>query len=280
MRKTAIITGGSGRIGLATARLLSRDHHVLITSASPDRLHDAVIELKEDGIEVEGVLCDLTDPDSVDELFHRAAEIAPVRAVIHTAAISPHMGSAEMIVRLNATATANLVEAAYAVAGDGFVMVNVSSLAAHMIPSTLRPALLYKLAGRSLPQFEKALVTVSNALPTGLRTGVAYTLSKDFVTWLSKGQAARFGAKGARILSVSPGSTDTPMGRLEKDHGAGDMADKSALKRFGRPEEIAEVLAFMAGDKAAYVTGIDVLVDGGARAGLRLRDLVAAAAKA
>lgn len=277
MNKTVIITGGSSYIGLATAKLMGRDHHVVITSASPERLHNAVIELKEAGVEVEGVVCDITDRSSVDDLFRRAAEVAPVRAVVHTAGISPQMGTPETIVRFNAVGTVNVAEAAYEVAGEDFVLVNVSSLAAHMIPAAVRPGVLYRKASRKVERFEAALGAIARRMPKSLQAGVAYTLSKDFVTWYSKAQAARFGAKGARILSVSPGSTDTPMGRLEKTHGAGDMADRAALKRFAKPEEMAEVLAFAASEKASYLTGTDILVDGGTRAGLGLKGLIAAA---
>lgn len=83
--------------------------------------------------------------------------------------------------------------------------------------------------------------------------------------------AVAFGERGARILSVSPGSFDTAMGRLESDHGASDFLKVSAIKRFGKPEEIAAVLAFCAEDGAGYLTGTDILVDGGTRAGAEFR---------
>ena len=81
--------------------------------------------------------------------------------------------------------------------------------------------------------------------------------------WWSRQLAAPLGAKGARIVSVSPGSFDTRMGRLEEAKGAGALAEHSALGRFGKVQEIAEVLAFCASDKPGYLTGTDILVDGG-----------------
>jgi NAD(P)-dependent dehydrogenase (short-subunit alcohol dehydrogenase family) len=101
------------------------------------------------------------------------------------------------------------------------------------------------------------------------RTGMAYGISKNFVVWLSQFSAAKFGAKGARILSVSPGVFDTEMGRLEEKSGSADMLKTAALKRFGKPHEIAAVLAFCASEKAGYLTGTDVLCDGGVIAGQR-----------
>jgi NAD(P)-dependent dehydrogenase (short-subunit alcohol dehydrogenase family) len=67
------------------------------------------------------------------------------------------------------------------------------------------------------------------------------------------------------------------MGRLEKDSGAGKLTEYAALKRFGKPEEIAELLAFCASDKPGYLTGVDILCDGGTRAGLTLRGMIAMA---
>ncbi|WP_199748852.1 SDR family oxidoreductase [Amycolatopsis sp. WAC 01376] len=78
--------------------------------------------------------------------------------------------------------------------------------------------------------------------------------------------AAEFGERGARVVSVSPGSFDTAMGRLEENHGAGDLVKSAAIKRFGRPEEVASVLAFCAGEAPGYLTGVDILVDGGTKA--------------
>lgn len=77
--------------------------------------------------------------------------------------------------------------------------------------------------------------------------------------------------KGARIVSVSPGSFDTAMGRLEEKSGSAEMLKTAALKRFGKPDEIAEVLAFCASEKAGYLTGTDVLCDGGVCAGRQAR---------
>jgi NAD(P)-dependent dehydrogenase (short-subunit alcohol dehydrogenase family) len=89
--------------------------------------------------------------------------------------------------------------------------------------------------------------------------------------------AAAFGARGARILSVSPGSFDTAMGRLEENSGAGKLTQYAALKRFGKPEEVAELLAFCASGKPGYLTGVDILCDGGTKAGLNLKGMISMA---
>jgi NAD(P)-dependent dehydrogenase (short-subunit alcohol dehydrogenase family) len=119
------------------------------------------------------------------------------------------------------------------------------------------------------------MMSVCRMAPRKTRPGIAYSLSKSFVVWYCKSQAARFGRQGARILSVSPGSIDTRMGRLEEQSGAGAMVDYAALKRFGKAEEMAELLAFCAGVKASYLTGVDILCDGGVVAAMTVRDRLA-----
>ena len=93
--------------------------------------------------------------------------------------------------------------------------------------------------------------------------------------WWSKELATPLGAKGARVVSVSPGSFDTEMGRLEEAKGAGALAEHSALGRFGKVEEIAEVLAFCASDKPGYLTGTDILVDGGPGRKMSAKEMLA-----
>ena len=73
-----------------------------------------------------------------------------------------------------------------------------------------------------------------------MQSGIAYAVSKSFVRWFCVAQSERFGGKGARIVSVSPGSVDTEMGRLEAEAGAGAMVADAAVPRWGKPEEMAE----------------------------------------
>lgn len=88
---------------------------------------------------------------------------------------------------------------------------------------------------------------------------------------------ARFGKRGGRIVSVSPGTIDTSMGRLEERAGSGAMLNYAALKRFGRPEEVAELLAFCADAKAGYLTGVDIACDGGVLAAFTMKDMITVA---
>jgi NAD(P)-dependent dehydrogenase (short-subunit alcohol dehydrogenase family) len=164
--------------------------------------------------------------------------------------------------------TINIVEAFHSIAEEGFALVNVASMAGHMLPGWLVPTSTFPVALSDPRKLLQKLLFRIRLVPGDFyRRGMAYSVSKNFVIWYSKVSAARFGEKGARILSVSPGTFDTQMGRLEKKSGSFEMIKDAALKRPGRPGEIAELLAFCASEKAGYMTGMDILCDGGAMAG-------------
>lgn len=281
MRTISVVTGGAGGMGLATAKLLGRTSHVVLSDLKAAPLEAAARELSALGIECTQVTCDITDRASVDALAQRAASLGPVVSVVHAAGVSPQMGDAPFIIRVNALGTVHVTEAFLKHANPRMALVNVSSIAGHMLPSLMIPTRIFRLAvGGDLERFEQKLTSVSNLGPKAMRSGSAYSLSKAFVIWYSKAMAHRFGEKGARILSVSPGSFDTEMGRLEEQSGSGRLVEFAALERFGRPEEIAELLAFCASEGPGYLTGTDILCDGGALAGLGLRGMLKMASAA
>ena len=177
-----------------------------------------------------------------------------------------------MILRINAVGTMHVNAAFRDLAADGSAIVNVASMAAHTLPGNALSARLFELAANDPDAFLRRTTTMCRIAPRKLRPGLAYALSKKFVVWYCASQAADFGRLGARIVSVSPGSIDTRMGRLEEQSGSGAMARRSALQRFGTPEEVAELLAFCASARASYLTGTDVLCDGGVTASITLRD--------
>jgi len=268
MKNVTVITGGAGGMGLATAKIMGSDHFVLICDVNAQRLDAAIEDLKQLGIECDSMICDITDRESVNKLVKKAAALGTVKSVIHTAGLSPQMANAEIIMKVNALGTINLVEAFYEIAEEGFAMVNVASMSAYMFPEFLLPKRAFPYAFTNPEVFLKKALFPTRFMPKGLpQTGTSYSISKNFVVWYSKKSAPKFGAKGARILSVSPGSIDTQMGRLEEKSGSAEMLKDAALKRFGKPEEIAELLAFCASDKAGYLTATDILCDGGVVAG-------------
>ncbi|WP_082954948.1 MULTISPECIES: SDR family oxidoreductase [unclassified Mycobacterium] len=276
MTRVSVITGGAGGMGLATARIVGRDHTLVLCDVRQDRLKAAAAALEELGMVPTAVDCDVTDRAAVVDLLHTAKGLGTLASVIHTAGVSPSMGPADYVMRTNALGTLYVNEAFYEAAGEGAVIVNVASMAAHVLPAEMVPVDQFPLALRDADAFLEALMTTCDIVPEEARSGIAYAVSKSFVKWYSQSQAERFNGRRLRIVSVSPGSIDTEMGRLEEQAGAGAMVSNAAVPRWGKPEEMAELLAFCASDKAGYLTGTDILNDGGVIASMTERARVAA----
>ena len=145
-----------------------------------------------------------------------------------------------------------------------------------MLPESMLPTSKFPQALEDQDAFMHEMMAACNVFPEEARSGMAYAISKSFVRWYSTSQAERFNSRGLRIVSVSPGSIDTEMGRLEEQAGAGAMVTDAAVPRWGKPEEMAELLAFCASDKAGYLTGTDMLNDGGVIASMTERARLAA----
>jgi NAD(P)-dependent dehydrogenase (short-subunit alcohol dehydrogenase family) len=271
MGSVSVITGGAGGMGLATAKIVGHDHTVVLCDVRQDRLEAAVASLNDLGITPTAVNCDVTDRAAVARLFDTAAGLGPVASVIHTAGVSPSMGDAKYVMSTNALGTANVNEVFYGTADEGSVIVNVASMAAHMLPEELIPTGKFPLATQDADAFMSDMISACDMVPEEARSGFAYALSKSFVRWYSTSQAERFNGRGLRIVSVSPGSIDTEMGRLEEQAGAGAMVADAAVPRWGNAEEMADLLAFCASAKAGYLTGADILNDGGVIASMKER---------
>ena len=141
-------------------------------------------------------------------------------------------------------------------------VIDTSSMSAYLAPQFVMPKGAYKLARTDREKFIKKLVARAGIAPKDARPGLAYAISKHFVIWFAKTDAARFGGKNVRCLSVTPGNFDTPMGALES--GQADVFKKySALKRNGKPEEIAALFALLLDERLGFLTGADILMDGG-----------------
>ncbi|WP_101946326.1 SDR family oxidoreductase [Mycobacterium sp. 3519A] len=271
MNQVSVITGGAGGMGLATAKIVGRTHTPILCDVRQNRLDDAAAALTGLGISPIVVNCDVTDRQAVARLFETAAGVGQIASVIHTAGVSPSMGDADYVMRTNAIGTVNVNEAFFASAGEGAAIVNVASMAAHMLPEEMIPTGHFSLAVQDEAAFMHHMATACGVVPEEMRSGIAYAVSKSFVRWYSTSQAERFNGRGLRIVSVSPGSIDTEMGRLEEQAGAGAMVADAAVPRWGTAEEMAELLAFCAGDKAGYLTGTDILNDGGVIASMKER---------
>lgn len=270
MTRVAVITGAGG-MGVPTAELLAADHAVVLADVRQDRLDGAVSALAAKGISATAVHCDVTDRKAVEALFATAAGLGTVDAVVHTAGVSPNMGDAGYVMRTNALGTLNVNEVFHGSAAEGAAIVNVASMASYLMPDEMLPTQHYDLAFTDEKRFIAELLAVCERAPEELRSGMAYGVSKNFVRWYTTSQTERFTGRGLRIVSVSPGSVDTEMGRLEESSGSGSIVANAAVPRWGTAQEMADLFAFCVGDRAGYLTGTDILNDGGVIASIRER---------
>jgi NAD(P)-dependent dehydrogenase (short-subunit alcohol dehydrogenase family) len=230
-----VIGGGSG-IGAAAAEELPGDTLVA------DRIGG-------------DIACDLGDIASLIEV---ARQVDRLDALVVTAGVSPAMADAHTIFDIDLAGMARVLQAFDRLVEPGSVAVCVASMAGH----------LGSWPPETLAAIDEPLTSPDANLTDDSAT--AYVLAKMGVVRLVRREASRWGSRGGRIVSVSPGVIDTPMGALELSHTAGtaEIVAASALSRAGRPEEVASVIAFLCSEGARYVTGVDVLVDGGAVAAL------------
>jgi NAD(P)-dependent dehydrogenase (short-subunit alcohol dehydrogenase family) len=226
--------------------------------------HLVAVDLRDPGIDgTVGVACDISDPDAVTALADRVRELGPFRALTHAAGLSPTMADPRRIVDVNLLGTVRLLDAFEPLAGDGSAAVCFSSSAGYLPLELLGDELVALIQDPHAAGFldrVEALLTDS---------GLAYAWSKKGVQLEAAKAAVRWGPRGARVVSLSPGLIDTPMGRQEfaNQPVMQTMFDNTPLGRFGTADEIAAVVAFLLSDQAAYVSGIDVLVDGALGAG-------------
>lgn len=268
MKNVCVITGGGSGMGLEAAKILGKEQKIILVGRTVSKLENAIAELKALGIDAEAYPGDASDRESVKKLAAYAASQGPVKTVVHAAGVSPHMTSGEKIFAINAVGTINIDEEFAEVMCEGSCILNVSSMSAYMLPADRVPKQIYKLALSDVAAFQGAMNQAIASVPEEQKTGMAYTISKNFVVWYTSRAAVKYGKKGIRVVSISPGTFNTPMGEVEGEEAA-SFALRGALGRLGEPEEIAKMMAFMVSDACSYLCGVDVLYDGGAVAAMQ-----------
>lgn len=218
---------------------------------------------------VEPFLLDVTDSEGLTRLASRISELGALRAVAHAAGISPTMADWRRILSVDLVGTALLMDALRPLATVGTAIVCFASMAPQLALGELDPAADSVI---DAPLDEGFLERIRSVLGTTIEdTGIAYAWAKRGVQRLVKREAVRLGPLGARICSVSPGIIDTPQGRQESESHPfmKELVEKTPIGREGRADEVAAVVEFLLSDEASFLTGTDVLVDGGVCAALQ-----------
>jgi NAD(P)-dependent dehydrogenase (short-subunit alcohol dehydrogenase family) len=258
----AIVTGAAGGMGSPSAtRLAAQGWPLILCDISEERLEAIAATLRKPGQSIEILPGDIADSAFPAALLAMVGDRL-IGALIHTAGLSPTMGDAAQILAVNYDATSRLVEAVRPRMLEGACAVLIASSSGY---SAISPEI--DAALDAIPPGGSA----ASLLKIASNPGHAYSLSKRGVQRMVERRAMAFGERKARIMSISPGLIDTPMGRAEaKVHPImAEMRSKTPLGRYGTGDEIASVAVFLCSPDASFVTGSDIKVDGGVLAMMR-----------
>lgn len=252
-----VVTGAARGMGLALAHhLAGAGGHLVLADVAP--IDPSLFEARD----VTTVICDITSDDQVAGLIHAVSAIGPVRSLVHAAGVSPTMGDARLMFAVDLAGTTRLVAAFEPLMAPGGAAVLFASMAAHLTATEDAWSLGETLLDPLAPGAEKAFVAAEQVAED---SSMAYGWAKRGVIELTRRSAAAWGRRGARINSVSPGMIDTPMGRQEWDAhpGMAVLLEGTPLARLGAEDDMVGAVSFLLSDAAAYVTGVDLIVDGG-----------------
>ena len=236
-KPVALVTGAAQGIGKACAEALAEDGYHVVLADVQESVKDAAAALGGTGL-----ICDMADPAAITAMFdHIEGEIGPVTALVNNAGV--------------------------AMPGD-FLDYDLEAFE-RVININLRGVFVaLQRAGRTMVDrgIKGAIVNMSsiNAL-VAIPSIPAYCASKGGVMQLTKSASLALAQHGVRVNAVGPGSIDTEMmAGVNADPGAMKMVmSRTPMLRVGTPQEIANVVAFLCSDKASYITGETIYVDGG-----------------
>ncbi|MPS68602.1 MAG: SDR family oxidoreductase [Novosphingobium sp.] len=256
MSATVIITGAAGGMGRpAATRFAAQGYSLLLCDVNAERLAALASELRAGGTEVSTLAGDISAPEFPQQLLDALGD-APLFALVHTAGLSPTMAEAPRILEVNYFATERLVAALLPRFEAGGCAVLISSMSAYLLGDPAMVSAVQDLvAGKGREGVDGHATN----------PGMGYTLSKRAVIGLVGREAAAYGERGVRIVSIAPGFIDTEMSRAEAKASEQmvRMMGMTPLGRLGVGDEIASVAEFLCSPAASYVSGCDIKVDGG-----------------
>lgn len=269
MNREVIVVIGAGGIGLAIARRQGFGKTVLLADFNEEALKTAAESMRNSSYAVETHTVDVSSRESVQTLATSAAALGKVVQVINTAGLSPNMAPVERVLEVDLYGSAVVFDEFEKVIAPGGAGLIISSMAGHMMPA-LPPEQDHALAYTPTEELLDLPFLQANVVPNTL---VAYMIAKRANHLRVQASAMTWGARGARVNSLSPGIIVTPLALHELNSEIGDiyrtMVAASPANRMASPDEIAIAASFLLGPDAGFITGSDLLIDGGVIAAMR-----------
>src|SRR4051812_31335665 len=261
-----LVVIGPGQIGQAIARRVGVGKHVLLADRSQDNAKAAAEVLGNAGYEVSVGTVDVSSREAVQGLVEKARSLGDVTGLIHAAGVSPTQASPATILKVDLYGTALVLETFGNVIAPGGSGVVIASQSGHRLP----PLTVEQNKALATTPVEE-LLSLPFLQPDQVTDSLhAYQLSKRGNSLRVMAEAVRWGKRGARVNTISPGIIITPLAKDEltgpRGEGYRRMIELSAAGRAGTPDEVATVGALLMGPDGGFITGSDFLMDGGVTA--------------
>lgn len=261
-----IVVIGPGQIGQAVARRVGVGKHVLLADLRQDNADAAAEVLGNVGYEASVATVDVSSRDAVHELVETATNLGQVTGLIHAAGVSPSQAAPSTILKVDLYGTALVLEAFGNVMAPGGAGVVIASQSGHRLP----PLSVEQNKALATTPVEE-LLDLPFLQPDQVMDPLhAYQISKRGNSLRVMAEAVRWGKRGARINTISPGIIITPLAKDEltgpRGEGYRRMIELSAAGRAGTPDEVGNVAALLMGPDGGFITGSDILMDGGVTA--------------
>lgn len=260
--KPVIALLGAGCMGTAIVRRIAAGKIILLGDLSEKTLDKVAKDLRYSGYEVYTQVVDATNKASVRAFADQAASLGPVKYFIDTAGASPNQATPEHIVKLDLISTAVAIDEFGKVIAEGGAGLIVSSQTGYMM--NFPQGVEQQLALTPTEELADLPFVKEDAVAN---SGVAYIAAKRCNHLRVRTAAATtWGERRARINTISPGIIVTPLA-YDEFNAAGEgyqkMIEASPARRVGTADEIAAASAFLLSEEAGFITGTDLLIDGG-----------------
>ncbi|MBD5462701.1 MAG: SDR family oxidoreductase [Lachnospiraceae bacterium] len=264
--KDVMILTGAGQIGMAIARRMGYGMKIVIGDKKPENAQTIAEIMNNAGFDAVAMEMDLSSRDSILNLIAKAREYGEISMLVNAAGVSPSQAPIEAILKVDLYGTAVLLEEVGKVIKEGGVGVTISSQSGHRMP-----ALSAKEDEQLACMPTEELLDLEILKPENIKDTLhAYQMAKRCNEKRVMAEAVKWGEKGARINSISPGIIVTPLAIDEFNGPRGDfyknMFAKCPAGRPGTADEVANVAELLMSSKGAFITGADFLIDGGATA--------------